>query len=236
MAQHAQFIFLCVPSWAHMDVLRKIEPYILKDTILVSLAKGIDPRSGETIDVMAEKIVSKKSYALLSGPMIAEELTRGGHGSAMVASHNLETAEKVQSLFAKAKLYVEISHDVEGVAICGVLKNIYSILLGFADGAGYSHNEKGFVMTQIMHEMQLLVLRFKGKKETALSLAGIGDLIATGSSRDSTNYMTGINLAKKKKSDVRSEGYNALQAFKKILGPEIEKYTLLSFLVNDVLK
>jgi len=66
------------------------------------------------------------------------------------------------------------------------LKNIYALLLGMADGLGTTDNRKGYLTAKATNEMADIIEILGAKKETAFSVAGLGDLVATGFSECST--------------------------------------------------
>ena len=67
---------------------------------------------------------------------------------------------------------IEFSKDVIGVEICSAIKNIYSMIIG----AGQSLNASSNLFQKSVIEMRYLTKYFNGKEETALGLAGVGDL------------------------------------------------------------
>ena len=66
----------------------------------------------------------------------------------------------------------ETSKDIIGVEICSSIKNIYSMIIG----AGDSLNMSSSLFKKSINEMIYITKYFKGKIETALGLAGVGDL------------------------------------------------------------
>ena len=68
--------------------------------------------------------------------------------------------------------FIEYSNDVVGVEVCSAIKNIYSMIIG----AGQSLNSSSNLFQKAVLEMRYLNRYFKGKDETILGLAGVGDL------------------------------------------------------------
>ena len=66
----------------------------------------------------------------------------------------------------------EFSKDIIGVEVCSAIKNIYSMIIG----AGQSLNASSNLFQKSVIEMSYLTKYFKGKEETTLGLAGVGDL------------------------------------------------------------
>ena len=51
----ADFVFLCIPSWCTKQALSDIKSYVKTETILISVAKGIDTSSKQSIDELIEE-------------------------------------------------------------------------------------------------------------------------------------------------------------------------------------
>ena len=204
MVPNADFIFLCIPSHAIDSCLGKIKRHI-KKTIMISLTKGIERKQGLLTSELLVKNLRRDGIAILAGPMLAEELRRGLKTKACLAS-NSSVFKKVSLLFKNTPLFLEQLNDIHGASASGVLKNIYALGLGIADGLKMGANVRGVLLPQATKEMQTLLPLFGGKSATALTLAGLGDLEATSSSSFSRNHTTGSMIARSKKVTQYSEG------------------------------
>lgn len=202
----ADAVFFCVPSFALDDVLKSVKGMLRKGCVIVSPIKGIDHETGDTTVEVVAKFLPGQPFAMLGGPLIAEELDKDLGGTAAIASRDMKAARRVGSLFAGAGVNVVYSTDVHGVAMAGVLKNAYALSLGIAEGLGWGMNLKGSLMTQALFEMQMFLFATGGRPETATGAAGLGDLIATGFSRNSRNHGVGVQLAKGKNPAFKGEG------------------------------
>ncbi len=215
----ADFLFLCVPTNVTREILSSILPYLNKKTLVISPSKGIEENTLKTVaDILEELLLNKAQYALLFGPMLAEELAKGIIGIGVVAIKKQEVFTKIETLFINTNLLLEYSLDVRGVALAGVLKNIYAIGLGISNSLGLGGNFKGWLIQKAAKEMAEIIELLGGKKETALGSAGLGDLVATGFSVYSYNYQVGEELAKTGKCLPKSEGLISLPSILKLLG------------------
>lgn len=232
----SEIIFICAPSWAVREVLNNLLPYLRKQ-ILIVLSKGIEKGTDKTIDLVLEEILRKKKirFGLLYGPMIAEELMKGLEGAGIVASKNIEVFWKIAEVFKDTPLKIEYSKDTRGVGLCGPLKNIYAIKMGMADALGNGENSEGIIITQATEEMKRILKILKCNSETAYTLAGLGDLVATGSSKYSRNRETGEKLVKGDVLDTNSEGVISLKAIVNLLGPRLNEFPLLLELKQRIL-
>jgi len=230
----ADIIFLCIPSRAVRSCMLRVSKETNRRQIIVSLSKGIEQNSRKTVDGVLSEFFSDDQIVLLFGPMIAEEIIKNSPAAAVLACKAKKSAEKVASLFGGG-LSLEYSADVRGVAMSGVLKNIYSIGLGVLHGLNLGTNFRGWYVTEASKEIAKELKILGGKTETAYSTAGLGDLIATGFSPNSKNHMLGKDLALSGHSDLASEGSDSFPALNEIMGKKIDNFKILSALRNVVL-
>lgn len=205
MVADAHFLFLCIPSHAIDTCIDRVKRHIGKNTFVISLTKGIERKRGFLTSELLVKSFGKERIALLAGPMLAEELRRNLETRACLAT-NSSAFKKISTLFADTPLFLERLDDIHGASACGVLKNIYSLGLGIADGLKMGSNVRGILLLWAIKEMRTLIPAFKGRPTTVLTLAGLGDLEATSSSEFSKNHATGSMIARGKKITHFSEG------------------------------
>ncbi len=217
MASSADFLFLCIPSHAIDTCIDRVKSFVGKRTFVISLTKGIERKKGILTSELLVKDFGKERIALLAGPMLAEELRKGLETQACLATNN-KAFGRIASLFAGTLLSLKQSDDIHGASACGVLKNIYSLGLGIADGLKMGSNARGILLLQATREMQTLIPMFKGKRTTVLTLAGLGDLEATSSSEFSKNHVTGSMIARGKRITHFSEGALSLPLVAKRIG------------------
>jgi len=229
-----EVIFLCVPSWSIREVAKNIAPDVAEEAVVISLAKGLERESGLTMDkVLAEQL--KQSVAVLGGPMLAEELAQGKHSGGVIGCKDAKQAEKVVNLFTDSNLLVEGSSDIRGVALCGVLKNIFALGIGLADGLNLGMNAKGLLLKEATIEMETIVTTLGGERSTALGVAGLADLVATSFCSSSRNYQVGRSAASLGRFG-HSEGVGSLPQMARLIGGKSEKLPLFSTIKDIVLE
>jgi glycerol-3-phosphate dehydrogenase (NAD(P)+) len=234
----ADVLFLCIPSWAIRAAAHDLGSLIKAQTPIVSVSKGLDRTSEKTIgELLKEVFPSSKHIALLSGPMLATELLEGNIGAAVIASPSKSVQEELKAVFKGTKLRITTSNDIQGTALCGILKNIYSIGLGIAQALHPGDNFRGIFAQETVDEMTRIVIKLGGKKETVYSYAGIGDLIATGFSKHSKNHTYGRILVETgKKPDFDSEGSVSVGPLAKKLGIAQKDFPIFKTIHDIVLK
>ncbi len=147
----------------------------IKSPILI-LTKGLKYEKKKqkifTISEDIKKTNKNINVSVLKGPCLAKELSNKKQTSVIVANKNIKTAKKICNMITTKYYLTETSKDVIGVEICSSIKNIYSMIIG----AGDSLNMSSSLFKKSINEMIYITKFFKGKIETALGLAGVGDL------------------------------------------------------------
>jgi glycerol-3-phosphate dehydrogenase (NAD(P)+) len=230
----ANIVFLCIPSWAIRLAAKDLFQYLKKTTLVVSVSKGIDRDRDETVDELLREVFPKsQKYALLSGPMLAEEMLAGKLSAAVVASKDKNAFELLKYLFKGMPLRLSPSTDLRGTALCGVLKNIYSIGFAMATTLGAGDNYRGYYLMLVLEEMSGVISALGGHPNTAYTYAGLGDFTATAFSQYSKNHEYGVTLAKKGRVPFESEGSISIKPLRELLGKKEKQFYLLN-LISDI--
>ena len=189
----ANVVFFAVPSAFFADCLKGIAG-VPQQAVLVAGTKGIDPVSGKSPFELLQKTFPNNPVAVLSGPMLAEEITRGVETCATVAAKDRKIFASVLEVFENTPLKLCFTKDLIGVSLAGVLKNVYTLAFGLSDGLQMGANFKSCVVLQAIKEMQAIIQVLGGEASTMMTHAGLGDLLATGYSLSSRNYSYGFGL------------------------------------------
>lgn len=196
----ARFVFLVVPSQTMRRNLETIRPFIRPQTILVSATKGLELDTCRRMSQVIQEVLGEGfKICALSGPNLAREIAAGLPASTVVACPDLEVAEAVQRAVMTPRFRVYSHDDIVGVELAGALKNIVALGAGAADEFGYGDNAKAAFMTRGLAEIARLGVAAGANPLTFAGLAGLGDLVATCSSRHSRNHYVGSELAKGRK-------------------------------------
>ncbi|HEY6014993.1 MAG TPA: NAD(P)H-dependent glycerol-3-phosphate dehydrogenase, partial [Candidatus Limnocylindrales bacterium] len=134
--------------------------------------------------------------AALSGPNLAAEVVRNLPTSAVVASPDVELAQRIIARLGRRRFRLYVNEDILGVELCGALKNVVAIAAGAVDALGFGDNGKAGLLTRGLAEMTRLGMAAGANPLTFAGLAGMGDLIATCGSPLSRNHRLGVELAK----------------------------------------
>lgn len=200
-AAGAHLILMVVPSAFVRRTARSLAPLLKGRTpTLVNASKGVEPRTLRTMgQVILEEIpgLSARLYTL-SGPSFAKEVAAGVPTKLVLAGPSGARARKALAALSGGALGVEHSPDRVGVELGGSLKNVLAIGCGVLAGLGAGANTKAAFFVQGMRELEALVVRSGGRRETIYGLAGLGDTILTGSSAQSRNWSLGEKLGRGK--------------------------------------
>ena len=229
----AQVILFCLPVNPHHEIASRIEPYLAKDSLCLTIAKGLD-ESGRTAAQVFERVFGgKHHYGVVYGPMISEELRVGRHGFADAVLSDAADFQVMHSLFQSSTLVCQQAADMHGRSWSVILKNVYAIMFGVADEMKLGDNMRGYLMVAAIAELSGIVQSFGGEAHTPYSYAGLGDLVATGTSEDSHHHALGRHLVSGDWSDISGEGVHTLHMVEKYHLFDWRAYPLFS-LVRDI--
>ena len=167
--------------------------------LLVHGTKGLEPETWKRPSaVLAESLgqhVSER-ISVLAGPNHAEEVARQLPTAAVLACPDDEAACRLQNVFSTPWFRVYTNTDVAGVELCSAAKNVIAIAAGIGDGLGYGDNSKAALITRGLAEIWRLIDRYGASFATVAGLAGVGDLVATCTSRHSRNRWAGEQIGR----------------------------------------
>lgn len=186
-----EVLVMAIPSQAFRQVAAKLAGH---SGIFVSVTKGIEFETGETMSRILREQAPANRVAALSGPSFAREVALGIPTTVVCASESDGTARTVQGLFHRPEFRIYRSTDVLGVEYGGALKNVIAIAAGVSDGLGYGDNTKAGLVTRSLSEMRRLGMACGAQSETFAGLSGLGDLMLTCFSKQSRNRDLGHRL------------------------------------------
>jgi glycerol-3-phosphate dehydrogenase (NAD(P)+) len=200
--QDAEIIVSAVSMKGVPEVVQHLQTITIKDSvILVTATKGLDLQTTATPSQIWQWAFPRNPVVVLSGPNLSKEIDQGLPAATVVASHNLDAAQHVQTLFASENFRVYTNGDPLGTELGGTLKNVMAIAVGVCDGLGLGTNAKSALITRALPEITRVGLHFGAQPDTFWGLAGLGDMLATCSSMLSRNYRVGYGLAQGKQLD-----------------------------------
>lgn len=177
-------------EWASIELSK-----VMKNNIpILILTKGLSINNNN-YEILAHKMerlmkkngIKKTNISAVGGPCLAKGLANKIHTSVVFANTDIKIAEQISHLVSTDYYHVFTSDDVIGVETCAAIKNIFSMAIGASQGlchlsASKKIKEKNYLNTaaaliqESIYEMTIFIEKLKGKKETVMGLAGIGDL------------------------------------------------------------
>jgi glycerol-3-phosphate dehydrogenase (NAD(P)+) len=192
-------IILALPSQYMRDVLKKVRrANYSKKAIYLSATKGIEMGSLMRMSEVIRSELGRVRFAVLSGPTIAHEVAKGIPTTAVVASHDKTTRERLQNILMTERFRIYTNDDVIGVELGGSLKNIIAIACGISDGFAFGTNTKAALLSRGLVEISRLGQAMGAKLGTFSGLSGLGDLVTTCISSYSRNRFIGEQIGKGK--------------------------------------
>ena len=190
----ADVLVMAVPSHGYRDVAAEASAFLRPWVPVVTLAKGIERSTLKRMSEVTADEMPGHPVAVLTGPNLAKEILSGEPAASVVAINERTIADELQRIFSRPSLRVYTNTDVVGCEVAGVVKNVIAIASGMASGMGFGDNTRATLITRGLAEMARLGTAMGGEASTFAGLAGMGDLIATCSSKQSRNNMVGIQL------------------------------------------
>jgi len=195
---NADVLVMAVPSHGYRNVAAQAARYVRAWVPIVSLTKGLEASSRKRMSEVTRDEMPGHPVAVLTGPNLAKEILIGQPAASVVAIDNVDIAAELQRIFSRPSLRIYTNADVVGCEVGGVVKNVIAIAAGMAEGMGFGDNSRATLITRGLAEMTRLGVAMGGQPATFAGLAGMGDLIATCSSKQSRNNMVGFQLGEGK--------------------------------------
>lgn len=191
-------VLLAVPA---QQLRANLEPWkqsIGDDATLVSLAKGIELG---TLMRMSQVIVQVTGadparVGVVTGPNLASEIAAEQPTATVVACGDSGRAVALQRAMATGYFRPYTNSDVIGAEVGGACKNVIALACGMAVGVGLGENTVAAIITRGLAEIMRLGIALGAKPATLAGLAGVGDLVATCTSRHSRNRTFGERLGR----------------------------------------
>ena len=191
-------VLIATPSIVFETIVKRIALLIDNKIDVISCTKGIRHNPFRTMSNIIEENLSFKNInvGVLSGPNLAREIADNKIAGTVIASTSQELIDNTKLTLSSDTFKVYSSSDVNGIELAGALKNIYAIICGLASSLDVGENANGLILTRSMAEMSRFAVAKGANPITFLGLAGMGDLLATCTSKLSRKFQLGVNIGK----------------------------------------
>lgn len=192
----SEIVLGVMPSRHARRMYTSAVPFLHSSMTFVSATKGMEQGTLLRMSQVMTSVLGESKIAVLSGPTFAREIARGEPAAVVVASENVEVAERIQRAFSGPAFRLYTNSDPIGVEIGAALKNVIAIGAGVCQGLGLGSNALAALITRGLAEITRLAVAMGGQPKTLAGLAGLGDLVLTCSGDLSRNRKVGLELAK----------------------------------------
>jgi glycerol-3-phosphate dehydrogenase (NAD(P)+) len=197
----AGLVVMAVPSHGFRAVLVDLAPHLAPDIALLSLAKGLEQGTHLRMTEVIAQVLPGHPVGVLTGPNLAREVVAGQPAATVVAMTDDAIAREVQELLRTETFRVYTNPDLVGCETAGATKNVLAIAAGMIQGLGLGDSSLAALITRGLAELGRFGLALGGDPMTMAGLAGVGDLVATCTSRLSRNRMVGELLGQGRSLD-----------------------------------
>jgi len=191
-------VILVTPAAYLKTALEGMEDNDLEGKTVCSGIKGIIPGdncvTGEYL--IRRYLVPDENIVIITGPSHAEEVSTEKLTYLTFASGDSERASGVASLFSNRWIRTLISEDFIGTEYAAVMKNIYAIAAGIANGMAYGDNFIAVLLANAAGEMSRFVNAISPLQREITESPYLGDLLVTGYSQFSRNRNLGFMIGK----------------------------------------
>lgn len=238
IAENCSLIFPVVPSGVFRQMMQDLGPLLRPYHVLIHATKGLDLHNvkeeemdqvaitRENVSTMSE-IITQESVVIrvgcLSGPNLASEIMEGQPTATVIGSHFDEVISMGKRVLSSEHFHVFGTHDILGAELAGALKNIIAIGSGILRGKQLGKNIQAMLITRGLTEMVYFGKAMGATSHAFFGTAGIGDLVATATSKSSRNFTFGYRLGSgEKKEDIEktmpelAEGVRTLKIAKQL--------------------
>ncbi|MBP1617433.1 MAG: glycerol-3-phosphate dehydrogenase [Bacteroidetes bacterium] len=197
VVENSDTLVISVPSPFLKSHLEKLKVGI-SDKFIVSAIKGIiHPENLLVTDYLTKYYqVPTQNIAIIGGPCHAEEIALERQTYPTIACVENEKACTLAGIFTTRFVKTSISHDVDGIELAAVLKNVYAIAAGICHGLKYGDNFLAVLVSNAVMEMDRFINVVNPSKRNIYSSAYLGDLLVTAYSSFSRNRTFGTMIGK----------------------------------------
>lgn len=140
--EQSDIILLVVPSAYIEEVLKAINPKVVKGKKILSAVKGLIPGPDVLLNDYLHKYftVPLENYFALLGPCHAEEVAAEKLSYLTFSGVDVVMTQQIAARFKTDYINTITNADILGVQYAAVLKNIYALGAGIAHGLEYGDN------------------------------------------------------------------------------------------------
>ncbi len=153
--QSTDWVLIAVPAAYLEAALCKTDPTAWHGKKVISAVKGLFPGSNLLLNdyLLAHAGLPLTDYFALLGPSHAEEVAAEKLSYLTFSGVDTSTAEQIASYFSNDYINTLVNDDILGVQYAAVLKNVYALGAGIANGLDYGDNFLSVLIANAADEM-----------------------------------------------------------------------------------
>jgi glycerol-3-phosphate dehydrogenase (NAD(P)+) len=190
-----ELIFIATPARHTEELAAELGRYLDGSHLVVHVSRGLVGPELKPITTVLREHTAARRLGALAGPLVADALAEDRPGGAIVGTAFPEVARMVRMAIAGETLRIDDTRDVQGVQFASATAGLLTVVLGYAVEAGTDPGAVSILATRGMNEAARLSELFGAKRETFMTLAGLGDLIAAVAGDERPEFRLGRALA-----------------------------------------
>lgn len=188
------FLLLAVPAQHTRTIAGELRAAMRPLVPVVTCSKGMERGSNLLMTEVLREVLPDTVAAVLSGPSFAREIAADLPCGVTLACADWSVGEELARQISNPRFCIQLSDDVVGASLGGVMKNVIAIASGIAAGRKLGENARASVISLGLAESIRLGLAKGAKVATMTGLSGIGDMMLTANSLQSRNTSLGVQL------------------------------------------
>lgn len=197
VVKNSSVIILAIPSPFLDSELKKIKSFF-KGKVFFSALKGVIPESHLIVSEHLNQFykVSFAKIGVITGPCHAEEVALEKLSYLTVACKNTKIGKSMTDSLNTKFIKTKFSKDLKGAEYASMLKNVYALLVGVANGLGYGDNFQSVLISNSVKEMKRFIKTVYLLERDINDSEYLGDMLVTCYSTFSRNRTLGNMLGK----------------------------------------
>ena len=196
LSNKSDYIILVIPTKFIKSTINEFKKYYHNQPILIA-SKGIMEDKILIHDYL-KKELKTSNISCISGPSFAKDVILKQPIGLTIASNKFKNNGFYKLFSNISYLELELSNDIIGVELWGIFKNIIAIGSGILNGMNTSPSTINKFLIDASKDIQKIIIKCKGNKNTYYTYAGIGDYILTTTNTNSRNYTFGLLIGQNK--------------------------------------
>jgi glycerol-3-phosphate dehydrogenase (NAD(P)+) len=170
-------MFEAIPVKHMRSVIERCKKHVPHNSMWVTLSKGIENNTHLLPTEIVTDCILDASCVHISGPSFAQDIAQQQPTCVSIGAKDKPIASMVMACIQTNYFFLTYSSDIIGIQLCGALKNICALGMGFLAGRGYGDNTQSLFFYRIIEESKHILRAMHAHQETIYEPAGIGDYI-----------------------------------------------------------